>query len=118
LPICPSGYSLKAHSITWSEVNFLRSWRFEGSHDGLNWDSLDTQTDNTTLTENDKEDSFPVSASTGYRFLRILILNRNWSGNNWVGMQQIELFGRIISSIFQSWSFLSSLTNAYRSFSN
>jgi hypothetical protein len=34
LQICPSAYSIKAHSSSWSRGHFVESWEFEGSVDG------------------------------------------------------------------------------------
>jgi hypothetical protein len=93
--ICPSGYSLKAHSSIWTSGSLIRSWRFEGSNDDSRWTTLDTQTDSDAIAGTDKEAFFPISSTEAYRFLRIMTRSPTSSGNHQFSMQQIELFGQI-----------------------
>jgi hypothetical protein len=71
---------------------------------------------NTTIKENHKEDSFSGSASIGYRFLRILVLNPNWSGNNWGGeCSELNSLDALFCKKHLSWQFVCSLTDARQS---
>jgi hypothetical protein len=94
--ICPSGYSLKAHNVSWSRGgDFIQSWRFEGSNDDSGWTTLDTQNGSDGIAGNDKAAFFPISTMQPYRFLRIITGSPTSSGCHQLSMQQIEVFGRV-----------------------
>lgn len=54
-----------------------KDWTFEGSNDGINWDVLDTQTNQTwTAINTDKEYVIDTSRIKGYKMYRL-----NWTAN-------------------------------------
>jgi hypothetical protein len=69
LQICPSAYSIKSHSSTWSSGNFVISWEFEGSSDGETWQCLDRHSNCTDLCQNDRVASYHISNSRVFRYL-------------------------------------------------
>jgi hypothetical protein len=97
LRICPSAYSVKVHSASWTSQSFLRSWRFEGSNNGSNWSIIDSHTDSSDLRQNDKEMSFEFSSSSSFRFLRFLKVGVDWSSWYQLSLQGLEVFGRLIA---------------------
>jgi hypothetical protein len=96
LRLVPSGYSVKTHGSTWAKGGcFVRSWRFEGSNDDSKWKVLDSHTDSDKLMGHDKEVSFAISTARTFRFLRFIQTDRNSSGYRHLGLQRLELFGRL-----------------------
>jgi hypothetical protein len=94
----PSGYALKAHWSRWGGGGqFIRSWRFEGSNDGSNWDNLDTKSNSDAISGNDQEAVFDVATEQSYRLFRIIAQGMNSSQSYCFSMQQIEIFGNLIS---------------------
>jgi hypothetical protein len=102
LRLCPSACSVKVHNSTWSGGAFLRSWRFEGSNNGSDWSIVDSHSDSSDLTQNDKEMSFEVSFSSFFRFLRFLMVGPNSSGNYYFSLQALEVFGRLTTKTQQT----------------
>jgi hypothetical protein len=95
--IRPSGYSVKAHSSRWSRADFVRSWRFEGSQDGTAWEALDSHTDSSDLSANDREASFECRSSSEFRFVRFVMVGVNSSGNRQLSLQRLEVFGELLT---------------------
>jgi hypothetical protein len=96
LQICPSAYSIKAHSSRWGNNSFVKSWEFEGSSDGSTWQCLDRHSNCTDLCRNDAVASYHISNSPVFRYLRFRMVGQN-SSNDWqFSLQQIEIFGRLI----------------------
>jgi hypothetical protein len=52
---------------------YMRSWRFEGSHDANRWDLLCVHTNDDSLQEGSSVASWPVQAASPYRYLRLLL---------------------------------------------
>jgi hypothetical protein len=96
LRISPSAYSVKAHSRLWSSSTFVRSWVFEGSVDGLSWESLDRHSGSIDLCSNDAIGSYQISKPGVFSFLRFRMVEKNTSHSWQLGLQQIEVFGRLI----------------------
>lgn len=89
-----SGYSLKAHSIKYSNTNFVKSWIVEGSNSKNRWKTIDYQKSN-LLQSNLAEGYWPCEKSSPYRYFRILMTDKNTSGYNYFALHAIELFGSI-----------------------
>jgi hypothetical protein len=93
--IRPSGYSVKVHNSSWSSSAFLKSWRFEGSNDGTSWAVLDSHTDSSELSENDREISFEFESSSQFRFVRFLMVGGDSLGYRRLSLQRLEVFGEL-----------------------
>jgi hypothetical protein len=96
--IRPSGYSVKVHNSSWSGGDFVKSWRFEGSTDGTAWQALDSHTDSSELSGNDREASFACQSSSQFRFIRFLMVGLNSSGCRQFSLQRLEVFGELINN--------------------
>jgi hypothetical protein len=96
--IRPSGYSVKVHSSSWQRGLFVKSWRFEGSSDGTAWQALDSHTDSSVLSGNDREVSFACQSPSQFRFIRFLMIGRNSSGTRSLSLQRLEVFGELINT--------------------
>ncbi|QSJ20108.1 discoidin domain-containing protein [Nostoc sp. UHCC 0702] len=91
-----SYYSLKTRNS--SSDYYPRSWKLQGSNDGVDWDDLDTQNNNTSLVNNSQWLSLPVVAnSIGYRYFQILQIGINSAGYNHLVLGEIELYGEYLS---------------------
>jgi hypothetical protein len=96
LQICPSAYSVKAHNSSCATGYFIRSWEFEGSTDGLNWECLDRHCNSTDLSQNDAVASYYISNSSVFRYLRFRMVGQT-SNETWhFTLQQFEVFGRLL----------------------
>jgi hypothetical protein len=96
--IRPSGYSVKTHNSSWSSTGlFVKSWRFEGSTDGTAWQALDSHTNSSELSGNDREVSFACQSPSQFRFVRFLMVGDS-SGNRQFSLQRLEVFGVLIST--------------------
>jgi hypothetical protein len=95
--LCPSAYSVKTHSPSWSTGFFLQSWHFEGSNDDLEWEVLDNHTTCDDLKGNDRVVSFGLSthSSTTFRFLRFIMIGTNSGNSRQLSLQQLEVFGHL-----------------------
>jgi hypothetical protein len=98
----PSGYTLKAHNYSWGGDGYhTRSWRFQGSNDGSQWDTLDTRSDSDAIMGNDKEAVFSIVTDQWYRFFRIIVQGTNSSGDYFFSMQRIEIYGSLAPQVPQ-----------------
>jgi hypothetical protein len=95
--LVPSGYSVKTHGSPANGINFVRSWRFEGSNDDSEWEVLDNHTNSDELMGNNKEVSFMISTTTQFRFLRFIMTGVNSSGYGHLFLQRLEIFGHLQS---------------------
>lgn len=85
---------MKAHSIKYSNTNFVKSWIVEGSNSKNRWKTIDYQKSN-LLQSNLAEGYWPCEKSSPYRYFRILMTDKNTSGYNYFALHAIELFGSI-----------------------
>lgn len=97
----PTAYALK-HYSTW-DTEAIRTWKFEGSNDGVSWVTLDVQVDNNTLMAKNQWAAFPLPPVTqDYRHFRILQTGRNSNQHHYLGLGAVELFGNLTSGNFGS----------------
>jgi hypothetical protein len=86
----PAHYSISA------DGNYhLRSWIFEGSLDGSNWDELDRRENDSTTNSDHRTGSFAVSVRDKYRYLRLRQTGMNANGNDYLTICAFEVFGRL-----------------------
>lgn len=88
-----SKYSLQGANRT--ELH-LRSWKFKGSKDGVNWDVLDTQNNNTAINQNSWFTQ-AIATTTYYRYFEIEQTNVSSSGAlNIMTLGEFEFYGDFI----------------------
>lgn len=91
-----NGYSLKAHSASFSTAHFMRLWKVEGSNDKTTWTHIDEQQNSNSLLSNLADGNWSCRISQPFRFIRIMMTNYNSVGNYYsMFLQAIELFGTI-----------------------
>jgi hypothetical protein len=100
LRLTPSAYSVKTHGSLWTGRLFVRSWRFEGSNDDSRWEVLDSHANSDELMGDDRENSFAISTTTRFRFLRFIQAGVNSSNSRFFCLQRLEAFG-LLQSIRQ-----------------
>jgi hypothetical protein len=78
---------------------YPRTWRLEGSNDDQTWTTLREHTNDTTLSDNKKVETFPLSANNvAFKFFRLIQTGKNSRGDNYLLLSGVELFGKIIVS--------------------
>lgn len=102
-----NGYSLKAHSrnlINESDMNlflasntglFIKSWKIEGSNDKMVWTLIDEQI-SSELQSFLAEGFWQCQSTIPFRYFRIMMTDKNSSGNYQMALHAIELFGSYI----------------------
>jgi hypothetical protein len=78
-----------------ANANHLRCWRLDGSIDGLSWNEIDHQENNTSLNSQGAivTLSIPEGHRGQYRMIRIQQTGKNSSGNDYLILSAIEFFG-------------------------
>jgi hypothetical protein len=101
-PLNPTRYSLRNRSD--GPGNIIRSWNLQGSTDvgewsvaGINaatWTDLDRRTNDASLTFSDQWGHWDVTAQpNAYRYIRIIMTGPESSGNWYLTIDEIELYG-------------------------
>ena len=87
-------YTLKTHN--WPEgPSNLKNWVLEVSDDDNNFIPIDRQENCDLLNGKLKTATFEVSPSTPARFVRLRQTGKNWFGDNFLYLNQIEFSGFI-----------------------
>ncbi|MCO4315547.1 discoidin domain-containing protein, partial [Pectobacterium versatile] len=87
-PEAIGGYSIQNRLS--SVISSPRSWRFEGSHDGITWESLHSVNNDTNNNPGGIRE-FKISSSVAYLSYRIIITESN-ANTSYVVIQEIKLF--------------------------
>ncbi|KGA38969.1 carbohydrate-binding protein, partial [Pectobacterium odoriferum] len=87
-PEAIGGYSIQNRLS--SVISSPRSWRFEGSHDGITWESLHS-VNNDTNSNAGVIREYRISSSVAYASYRIIITESN-PNTNYVVIQNMKLF--------------------------
>jgi len=90
-----SAYIIVKYTITGDPVGTTRSpknWTLQGSDDGVNWITLDTQINQTSWTLSEKR-TFTFSNLTAYVYYKINVTLNN--GGGYVGITEWELFEQV-----------------------
>ena len=77
-------------------IDHLRSWKIEGSNDKENFELIDNRKDSRAL--NGSQNVFlsdPIKCKEPYRYIRLTMLDKNWSGKKRLFLQRFELFGKL-----------------------
>jgi hypothetical protein len=73
----------------------LKSWRVDGSTDGTMWFKVDERTERADLDNRGALQTFPVTISDEFRFIRLVLTGPNWSSQNEICISAFELFGLV-----------------------
>ena len=84
---CIIKYTVQASAVSHLLHN-PKDWVFEGSHNGITWDTLDTQTDQTNWGYSEKRE-FTFDNTINYRYYRLYITNNN--GEKYLIIGEIEM---------------------------
>ncbi|CAH0382752.1 unnamed protein product [Bemisia tabaci] len=97
--VIPSSYTLR-HARGYGR-SALRNWLFQVSKDGVNWTTLVSHTDDTSLNEPGSTATWPVDVSThnetqGWRHIRIQQSGKNASGQtHYLSLSGFEVYGTV-----------------------
>jgi hypothetical protein len=91
--VVPTYYTLR-HGGNY-KADSLRTWDFQGSTDGVQWSLLLRHTNDQSLNGPFATCSWPIKASVGYRYFRILQTGHNSSNHNFLVISGIELYGEL-----------------------
>eukprot|EP00668_Euglena_longa_P014174 GGOE01018150.1.p1 GENE.GGOE01018150.1~~GGOE01018150.1.p1 ORF type:complete len:716 (-),score=151.85 GGOE01018150.1:362-2275(-) len=87
----PTYYSLAHKGILQA---YMRSWKFQGSHDAANWDTLCIHTNDISLSKQNTVASWAVQTNTPYRYLRIMLeQGGNAEGTSVLMFNAFEVYG-------------------------
>ncbi|MEH2392605.1 MAG: discoidin domain-containing protein [Nostoc sp.] len=87
----PTKYSIKTRSN--NADYYPRNWQLLGSNDGINWDVVDEQINNNTLSSISQWLTIPVSTTTKYSYFRLLQNGADSSGAGYLCLGEVELYG-------------------------
>jgi hypothetical protein len=73
----------------------LRNWVLQGSNDGVNFDVLDTRTNNHTINRSSWFLGVLGTSSNYYRYIRLTQVGANSSGETYLTMGQMEFYGSL-----------------------
>jgi hypothetical protein len=75
---------------------YLKSWLIETSDDRETWQGVAHEEDNNQLNGDYFTCTFPVTGSGECRFIRLVNIGRNHSGNDYLWISAWEIFGCLI----------------------
>lgn len=94
----PSDYIIRAYNS--NDYKRLKTWKIEGSNDKQKWIPLDSRTNNSELKGEAHAHLFHISNSEHkdepIKYLRIQQLEKNWDNNDYLLLNSIEFYGKII----------------------
>jgi hypothetical protein len=90
-----SSYLLRSHSSGWANGCFISNWEFEGSNDKVNWISIDSKNNVSTLNGNLKESTFQCQSSQPFSHIRLTHTGKNTFNNDQLAFAFIEFSGQI-----------------------
>lgn len=98
--VIPSCYTLR-HARGYGR-SALRNWLFQMSRDGINWTTLYTHTDDTSLNDPGSTSSWPIEVPSdeyqGWRHVRIQQCGKNASGQtHYLSLSGFEIYGQVVS---------------------
>lgn len=84
-------------------IDHLKSWKLEGSNDKENFVLLDQRKNSQEL--NGSQNVYlsdPIKCQEPYKYLRLTMLDKNWSGKRKLLLQSVEFFGKAYGKPYQS----------------
>jgi hypothetical protein len=85
-------YSIRARNY---DANHLKGWNLQGSNDFSTWTTLHSKTNNPLAANQWYSAATTANQSTFYRFFRILQTQVSTSGDNFLTMGELELYGTL-----------------------
>ena len=89
LYIQPTHYAIWSHGGS----STLRNWAFQASNDRTNWVVLSTHNNDESLKEPFSQKEWPLDTNGYFKYFRIIQTGFNWSGNRWLYLQKVEIWG-------------------------
>jgi hypothetical protein len=89
LYIQPTDYAIWSHG----GASTLRNWMFQGSNDRLNWVVLSTHKNDESIKAPFSTVTWPINTNGFFKYFRVLQTGNNWSGNRWLYMMKLEIWG-------------------------
>lgn len=95
-----SHYTIQSYQSARNNAH-LKNWKIQGSHDGINFVTIDKQINCEALNGPEKISTFTISEKKNYqpyRFIR-LIAGKNWRNDYYILLSNIEFYGTIYKII-------------------
>ena len=89
-----NGYSIGTYSGGPGYAH-LKSWDLEGSNDKENWAIIQSIRDSDNLNDAKKVAYFKVENETPFRYIRLHMIGKSWSGADFMVIRNIEFFGSV-----------------------
>jgi hypothetical protein len=94
--VCWNFHKMRIQLSHYTIVNsHMKSWILEGSMDGVNWEIIDEQRNNTKLMDDPYTDSFPVSNPLECTFIRMTQTGPDHDESNYLAIEAFEFFGAL-----------------------
>jgi hypothetical protein len=87
--IQPTDYAIWSHA----GASTLRNWVFQGSNDRINWVVLSTHRNDESIKQPFSTATWPINTNGFFKFFRVVQTGNNWSGNSWLYMLKLEIWG-------------------------
>jgi hypothetical protein len=92
--IQPSAYTLRHYSSWDTEV--VRSWRFEGSNDGHNWELIRAHDNDTSIpSQKGATRTWTVHCASSYSYFRIFQTGKNSNNHFYLAVSGFEVYGDV-----------------------
>ena len=98
--IIPTNYQIMSSQFGTNNWH-PKSWQIQGSNDeteNKNWTTIDEQINCPILNGKWVTHIFQISNSIAYRYIRMIITDKNWYGNYYLFLDSFELYGKLIST--------------------
>ncbi|KAH0793393.1 BTB/POZ domain containing protein [Histomonas meleagridis] len=89
LYVQPTDYAIWSHG----GYSTLRNFTFQASNDRKNWVVLSVHRDEKAIKEPFSTCTWPVNTNGFFRYFRIVQTGNNWSGNRWMYLMKLEIWG-------------------------
>lgn len=89
LHIQPTDYAIWSHG----GASTLRNWAFQGSNDRTNWVVLSNHRNDESIRAPFSTATWPINTNGFFKYFRIIQTGNNWSGNRWLYMMKIDIWG-------------------------
>ena len=89
LYIQPTDYAIWSHG----GASTLRNWAFQGSNDRMNWVVLSTHRNDESIRAPFSTCTWPINTNGFFKYFRVIQTGNNWSGNRWLYMMKMEIWG-------------------------
>ena len=106
-------FLLNRYVIRMNKADYFSEWEIKGSLDGVNYFTVDHQTDFKQPSETIHTSNFSISNPKIIRVLRYCPIGKRFGGNNQLIIHRLELFGKFVSSRFLPFNKLTSTCNYF-----